>query len=109
MAATVLPVTKLSRTPTTDPAGQAADAVNNNVVANSGRTVIRVKNSDAASHNITFVTPGSQDGLALADDGPHAIAASAVEYFSGYDTPTFGAQMTIICDSALLLLTAFEG
>lgn len=109
MTATPLAVTPLSRTPTADPAGVAADAVNHNSVVNTGRTIFRVKNTDTAPHNVTFVTPGTVDGLAVADDGPHAVAASSVAWFSGYDTPAFGGVMTITCDSALLLLTAFEG
>ncbi len=105
---TALTVVKLSRVATADPAGTAADVTNGNSVANTGGTIIRVKNSGASTYNVTFVTPGSVDGLAIGDDGPHTVAAGAVAWYSGYDTGTFGARMKIQCDNAALLLTAFE-
>jgi hypothetical protein len=105
---TPIAATSLSRTPTADPAGSAADAVNGNTVPNSGSTLIRVKNTDTNPHNVTFVAPGQVDGLDIADDGPHSIAASTTDWFSGYDPDVFGRVMKITCDSATLLLTVLE-
>lgn len=46
----------------------------------SPRTLL-VKNGSGASMNVTIVTPGTVSGLAVADNGPQAVAAGATKGF----------------------------
>lgn len=58
-----------TQTPTSSgitPAYTAAN-VDGFAILNSGKTVLTVKNGNAASINVTVQTPGSIDGLALPD------------------------------------------
>lgn len=107
MARTVLPVTKADRGGVTSPTEQAGDTVNGHVVANSGRTIITVHNSDTSPHQITFETPGTVDGLAVADRQV-SIPASTSQDFGDFPVSVYGSQMKIDVDSALLMLVARE-
>ena len=53
----------------------APTATHGNKFANDGRTMFRVKNSGAVPITVTFDTPGTVDGLAVADL-PITIAAT---------------------------------
>lgn len=50
-----------------DSALTAADSVNGHKFFNDGRTVFIAQNTNAATRTITFLTPGSIDGNAIAD------------------------------------------
>jgi len=45
----------------------AGDNVNGNQFTNDGKTILRVRNSSGGSLNVTITTPGTVDGLAVAD------------------------------------------
>lgn len=45
----------------------AVDAANGNAFVNDGKTVLYVKNGGVGSTNVTISTPGTVDGLAIAD------------------------------------------
>lgn len=107
MARTILPVTQAVRGGVTSPTEQAGDTVNGHQVRNSGRTVITVRNADTASHSVTFGTPGTVDGLAIADRQV-AIPASSSMDFGDLPTSVYGSQVFIDVDSAQLKLVARE-
>ena len=65
MARTVLAVQQVARTGLT-PSFSAANVDGHNV-ANDGKVVLEVKNGSGAPINVTFQTPGSVDGNAIAD------------------------------------------
>lgn len=81
------PVTHAGLTPTLTTASAGGDA------CKSGTGVLLVvKNGDAASHTVTLVTPGTVDGLAIAERTV-TVAASATAYVPVTDTyrsPTTG-------------------
>jgi hypothetical protein len=108
MPRTVVPVTALARTGVAAPTEQNGDITNGHVVANSGRTEIVVRNADAAgAHSVTFVTPGTVDGLAVADRTV-SIPISSTVRFGRLPTGVYGSQLGIDVDSAQLKLLAFE-
>lgn len=68
MPRTALTVTAITRTGVTQPAQQAGDVANGNSIAgNDGRIFLEIKNDDASTQTVTFLTPGTVDGLAIAD------------------------------------------
>jgi hypothetical protein len=107
MPRTVLPVSRPARTGTAPPVEQTGDTGNGHVVTNTGRTIITVRNADTASHNVTFQTPGTVDGLPIGDRTV-AVAPSSALDFAGFPTSIYGSQMAIDVDSTQLKLTARE-
>jgi hypothetical protein len=85
--------TQLSQTPVSTPVPGAVDAVNGNISTNTGSTVFRIKNSDTATHTVTFDTIVSEDGLALANMVITVPASGDIE-ISGLPTQVFGSQVT---------------
>lgn len=67
--ATNLAVTEINRTTPVDMAAAltAVDGANGNKFDNNGRTVLRVKNTNVTTVTVTVETPGTVDGLAIAD------------------------------------------
>lgn len=90
-----------------DPAGTPSDAVNGNSCANSGMTILRVKNTDTAPHTITLITPGTVGTLAV-DDDPRVIPASTTKWIGRLPVAVYGATLAFTVDSALLNVTVFE-
>lgn len=107
MARTILPVTKASRAGVSSPTEQAGDTTNGNVVTNSGRTIITVRNADTTSHQVTFRTPGTVDGLAVADRQVTVDASTSMD-FGDFPTNIYGSQLQIDVDSDQLMLVARE-
>ncbi|MCW2904927.1 MAG: hypothetical protein JWO67_7192 [Streptosporangiaceae bacterium] len=103
----VLPVTVPSRDGVPSPTEQAGDVTNGHVVTNTSRTIITVRNADTAPHNVTFVTPGTVDSQPVGDRTVAVGATSTVD-FGRFNTDTYGSQMAITVDSAMLKLTARE-
>jgi hypothetical protein len=91
----------------TEPTPVAADATNGNSAANSGMTMIRIQNTDTASHTLTLITPGNVDGNAIADD-PRVIPASGKALIGRLDPRVYGTTLQMTVDSALLMLTVYE-
>lgn len=78
------------------------------VVANTGRTVVTVRNADGAgAHSVTFVIPGTVDGQAVSDRTV-SIPASTSRDFGGFPTDVYSSQMAINVDSTQLKLQALE-
>lgn len=68
MPRTALTVTTITRTGVVQPAQEAGDVANGNSIAgNDGRIFLQITNDDAATQTVTFPTPGTVDGLAIAD------------------------------------------
>jgi hypothetical protein len=107
MARTVLPVTHPTRDGVASPTEQTGDTANGHVVKNTGRTIVTVRNADTSSHNVTFQTPGTVDGLAIGDR-QESIPASSSQDFSGFPPSEYGSQMNIDVDSTQLKLVARE-
>ncbi len=107
MAATALASLPLSRVQTIDPTNTVCDSVNGNITTNTGATVFRFQNSDSTSHTVTFTTIPTEDGLGLQPE-VITLAGSAIVWLSGFDTNTFGSQITYTANSALVKVTAFE-
>src|SRR5690349_4664641 len=105
MARTVLPVTQAVRGGVASPTEQAGDPTNGHVVTNSGRTILTVRNADTSSHQVTFETPGTVDGQAIADRVV-TVAASSSQDFGDLPTSVYGTQLKIDVDSAQLKLVA---
>lgn len=107
MPRTVLAVTAPSRGGVAAPVEVAGDTTNNHVVANTGRTIITVRNADTASHNVTFVITNTVDGQTVTNRTVAVGASSALE-FGKFQTEIYGSQMGVNVDSTQLKLSARE-
>ena len=107
MVATAIASNQLSRAGLAEPTPTFCDAANGNITPNSGATVFRWQNTDTVSHTVTVTSLPTEDGLALADL-VLTLAGSAKIFYSGFDTQTFGAQMTYTASSALVEVTIYE-
>lgn len=107
MARTVLPVTRPARGGVASPTEQAGDPTNGHIVANSGKTLITIRNADTSDHQATIVTPGTVDGQAIADRQVTITAGASVD-FGGFQPSIYGSQLSIDVDSAQLKLAARE-
>lgn len=108
MARAVLTPTR----PTRDGVARVAEAdgntVDGHVVANTGRTVITVRNADAGgAHSVTFVIPATIDGQAVADRTV-SIPASTSRDFGSFPIGIYASQMAINVDSTQVKLQALE-
>jgi hypothetical protein len=86
MARTALTVQQMSRDGVV-PTYAAANA-DGNSFANDSRTFLHAKNGSGGSITLTFVTPNTEDGLAIADHTV-AIAAGAEKIVSDLGEGTF--------------------
>lgn len=110
MSATALTVHQMSDTPFTDPADVPTDAVNGNIFANSGATMIRVNNTAGATGTITFApadnTLGPENLTVAGEAIP--IPASTVQWIGRRDIGTFGRVTKFTVSAATLHVTIFE-
>jgi hypothetical protein len=107
MAPTPITRTQLSHTPLVDPAGTAADNVNGNIIANSGGTAFRIRNSVASGATITF------NDVAIVEDfttthAAYTVPLSATVWLGKHDVQNFGANIVLLGSAATLFITAFE-
>lgn len=107
MARSILPVSHPGRAGVVSPTETAGDTANGHVMANTGRTILTVRNADTTSHTITFVIPATIDGQQVADRTA-SIAAGASMDFGQFSLEFYTAQLAINVDSAQLKLTARE-
>lgn len=94
MARTVATVTTVTSGGVADATPVACDVVNGNVVNNLHKGIwLEVTNTDSgAAKTITFVTPGTAGGFAIADQVT-SIPASASRHFGNFDTKIFGSSL----------------
>lgn len=64
------------------PSYGAVDQANGNQFQNTGREILHVKNTNGATRTLTVATPGSVDGLAVADP-TFVIPATTGDKFIG--------------------------
>ncbi|KAB2344880.1 hypothetical protein [Actinomadura rudentiformis] len=101
----VIRVTKTGITPTAEIDG---DPANGHVLANTGRTVLLVRNADTADpHTLTLVTPGTVDGQPIGDRAI-AIPAGATRWIGGIDPAIYSSALQVDVDSAQLKILALE-
>lgn len=107
MPPTPLPVQTLVRGGVTPTAEVAADAANGNILAtnNGVSTWVEATNTDTESHTLTLVTPGTVDGLAIADKVV-TIPAGAKWRSGPLPVMTYGSKPQITADSALVTIAA---
>jgi hypothetical protein len=103
-----LTVTKLNRDGVTDVTPTTGDATNGHAMANTGITVLRVQNAHATlAKTVTFVTPGSVDGQAVADR-TESIPALTTQFFGDFQPSIYGSSLGINVESTDIKLTAYE-
>ncbi|MFP3987098.1 hypothetical protein U9R90_06250 [Streptomyces sp. E11-3] len=107
MPRVTIPVTELSDQGVADPTEQDGDTTNNHSLPNTGKTVFRVRNADAAAQTVTFVTPITVGGKAV-DDTPISIPAGATRTFGKLSTALYGSSVPVDVTSVNLKLIAFE-
>lgn len=101
-------VTKLTPAGTAIPTEQDGDATNNHSMANSGKTVLTVRNAHATlARNLTLLTPVTVGGKAVADD-VISIPALATRRFSDLSTALYGTSVPIDVETSDLKLYAEE-
>lgn len=92
------------------PTEVAGDATNGNQFDHGARTFMRVRNADgAAAHIVTIITPGTVDGLAIADRVV-SVPASATRYIGPFtnDYRQPDGKVYVDVDSAQLNLAVFR-
>lgn len=107
MPRVTIPVTELSYAGVADPTEQNGDTTNGHSLPNTGKTVLRVRNADAASQTLTLVTPITVGGKAVSDT-PVSIPAGATRTFGKLSTALYGSSVPIDVTSVNLKLMAFE-
>lgn len=105
MARTALAVQQVERAGL-EPAYTAAN-VDGHSIANTGKEALHVKNDDASPINVTFLTPGTVDGQAVADR-VQAVPAGEERIFGPfpkniYDQP--GTEVVHVDFSAVTSVT----
>ena len=73
------------------------DSVNGNMIANDGRLFLRVQNVNAAAQTIGFVTPGTVDGLAIADVSV-SIPTNGIRYFGPFPPSIYNTANYLYVD-----------
>lgn len=109
MPRTAFTAAQASRAGTTLPAPTAGDVTNGNSIANDGRTILIVKNTNAAStsRTITFATVRSVDGL-VAPTRSETLAAGETQVFGPFPATDYGSTLAINVDNAELTIQAIR-
>ncbi|MEU2724064.1 hypothetical protein [Streptomyces smyrnaeus] len=107
MPRTTLTATQAVRAGVVLPAAVAGDAVNGNAIQNDGRTVLLVNNTGVSSHDITFHTTRSIDGLA-APTRVEAIPASETQVIGPFPPADYGSTLNIDVADAELTIQAIR-
>lgn len=105
MSNTPMAATQLSQTPVTAPTPATVDAVNGNITPNSGATIFELKNTDTATHTVTFDTIVTDDGLDLANL-VITVPASSTVMVSGLPPSVFGSNVQWLASSATYITAA---
>lgn len=105
MAATAVTVARATIAGVNDPTPVGADTVNGNAVSNVDGLVLTLENTDASPHTVTFTTPATHSGYAVADL-PVVLAASAKKNFANFPAEAFSRTINFSTDSALVMISA---
>lgn len=109
MPRTSLTAIQASRSGTALPAATAGDVANGNSVANDGRTILIVKNTNASStsRTVTFATIRSIDGL-TAPTRSETLTAGETQVFGPWPPTDYGTTLAINADNAELTFQAIH-
>jgi hypothetical protein len=106
MAATPVTVVRPTIGGVNDPTPVAADTVNGNSVPNVAGLILTLNNTDSGgSHTVTFVTPATHAGYAVADPVV-TLVASAKKNFSNFPSDAFGRTLTFTANSNQVMISA---
>lgn len=107
MARTALTAIQATRSGTTLPPATAGDATNGNSIANDGRVILIVKNTNGAStsRTITFATVRSVDSLANPTRS-ETLTAGETQVFGPFSPTDYGNTLAINVDNAELTIQA---
>jgi hypothetical protein len=105
MAATAVTVVRATINGVNDPTPVAADPTNGNSVPNVEGLILTLNNTDASSHTVTFVTPATHAGYAVADLVV-TLTASAKKSFANFPSDAFGRTVTFTANSATVMVSA---
>jgi hypothetical protein len=108
MAATVVPVTEITRAGVAPPTAVTGDTVNGHSVANDGTMHITVANSLGSTGTVTLNIVQTVDGLAAAGKTV-TIPANAVEHRIGpFPTGVYGNTLTFTTSATTLTFRAYH-
>jgi hypothetical protein len=105
MPATAVTVVRPTIAGVADPTPVAADTVNGNSVPNLDGLVLVLNNTDASSHTVTFTTPVTHGGYAVADYTV-TLNATTKRNFSNFPTEQFGRTLTFTANSNTVTIAA---
>lgn len=107
MPRTSLTAVQASRVGATLPAGTAGDTTNGNSIANDGRVILIVRNTNGAStaRTITFQTSRSVDGL-TAPARQESIPAGETQVFGPFSPNDYGNVLAFDVSNAELTIQA---
>ncbi|RKR92772.1 hypothetical protein BDK92_7252 [Micromonospora pisi] len=104
-----IPVTEVTRAGIAPAAETNGNATDNHVVANNGKVILLVRNSNGAAtaRTVTVRFARDVDGQAVTPR-TYEIPAAASRYIGPFDQATYGAQMQVDVDHADLKLSAYR-
>jgi hypothetical protein len=103
-----VPVTALSRSGIAPPSETNGDAANGHRVANTGQTIVVVRNSSAdTAYDVTFVTPGTVDGQPVGDRVVE-VPADTTRWFGRFSPGVYGTALLLNVENTALKLSALE-
>ena len=86
--------------------GVAAAAADGDTVPNGGNTILVMNNTAGASATVTVVTPGSVDGLAVADR-TFTVPANTIQLVKLGPPSAYGTNTRIDCSATTVKLAAY--
>lgn len=107
MSLTPVPNTEFARAGVAPATPVTGDPTNGHSVVNDGKVVLLVANSAGSAGTVTVVTPGTSDGLAVADLTV-SVPASGSRYIGPFDEETFGHSMVVNVTATTLTLSAYH-
>lgn len=99
--------TQATRAGTVLPAATVGDATENHSVQNDGRVILIVNNTGAASHDITFHTARTIDGLA-APTRVETIPAGQTQVIGPFPPTDYGTTLLVDVAHAELTINAIR-
>ena len=107
MPATDIPVNQVIRTGSglADPTAANGDNVNGNSFVNDGRVLLRLVAS-SGTPTVTVVTPGTIDGLAVADI-TYTLSTSAI-FVGPFPPEIYGSTVTLTSSANTTRITPFR-
>lgn len=108
MARTQIPVTEVDRRENAPPSPTGGDPTNGNYVANNGRVIIQLANSDTVDQTATVVLPGTVDGQEVADRSYTVPTAGELAPLGPWPVADYSDQLQIDVSSALVTVVAYH-